>query len=82
MEGPSGFGRPFFLCRAKWYFARMKTRLMALAVLACAACERDRPPAPTTEQSQQLDEAEAMLNDMAANEEGAAPEGTAPTDSE
>ena len=59
----------------------MDKRLIGLVLLAGAACERDRPPAPTTEQSQQLDEAEAMLNDMAANEEGAAPEGTAPTDS-
>ena len=59
----------------------MKKSLMILALMA-AACDRDRPPAPTSEQSDQLDEAEAMLNDMAGNEEGAAPEGTAPTNSE
>ena len=51
---------------------------MILCALALTSCDRDRPPAPTSEQSGQLDEAEAMLNDMAANEEGAAPEDTAP----
>jgi hypothetical protein len=61
----------------------MTKQLLALMLIATAAgCDRDRPPAPTSEQTAQLDEAEAMLNDMAANEEGAAPEGTAPTNSE
>ena len=59
------------------------TRLaLALLPIALAGCERDRPPAPTAEQSSQLDEAEAMLNDMAANEEGAASEDAAPTNFE
>ena len=49
--------------------------------LFVAACDRDRPPAPTEEQSGQLDEAEAMLNDMAENEEGAAPADAAPSNS-
>jgi hypothetical protein len=35
-----------------------------------AACKYERPPAPTAEQSQQLNEAENMLDNMAANEEG------------
>jgi len=59
----------------------MQKSLLFLAILF-AGCDRERPPAPTSEQSAQLDEAEDMLNDMAENEEGAAPEGTAPTDSE
>ena len=53
-----------------------------MLIATVSGCDRDRPPAPTSEQTAQLDEAEAMLNDMAANEEGAAPEGTAPTNSE
>ena len=52
----------------------MKRSLVVLA-LVIAACDRDRPPAPTAEQSNQLDEAEAMLNEL-ANEKG--PEANAP----
>ena len=58
----------------------MKTLWIA-ATLTLGACDRDRPPAPDTSQQAQLDEAEAMLNAMAANEEGAAPEDTAPPNS-
>ena len=58
----------------------MKKLFLCLALLT-AACDRDRPPAPTDEQSEQLDDAEAMLNDMARNEEGAAPAGAAPSNS-
>ena len=58
----------------------MRKTLLVLALLA-AGCDRDRPPAPTAEQSNQLDEVEAMLNDLAENEEGAAPAGTAPSNS-
>jgi hypothetical protein len=55
---------------------------MALSLALClAACERDRPPAPTAEQSGQLDDAEAMLNDLAQNEEGAAPADATPSNS-
>ena len=53
---------------------------MIIALLT-AACERDRPPAPSAEQANQLDEAEAMLNDLDRNEKGAAPAGTAPFNS-
>jgi hypothetical protein len=35
-----------------------------------AACRDQQPPAPTPEQSDQLNEAENMLNDLATNEEG------------
>jgi hypothetical protein len=59
------------------------TKFVLISFTLClSACERDRPPAPTAEQSGQLDEAEAMLNDMAENEEGAAPAGTAPSNSD
>ena len=47
----------------------MRFFLPALALLL-TACGDDRPPAPTAKQSDQLNEAEAMLNAEAANEEG------------
>jgi hypothetical protein len=54
-------------------------RSLAFAALLLASCNREaQPQAPTIAESDQLNEAEAMLNDL-ANEEGAAPEGTAPT---
>ena len=44
-----------------------------LALLLLAACNREeRPEAPTPAESERLDDAEAMLNDLAANEEGPA----------
>jgi hypothetical protein len=56
----------------------MKKTLL-LGLLLVGSCGReDRPEAPTAAESQRLDEAEEMLNQL-ANEEGAAPEGTAPT---
>jgi len=39
-------------------------------LLLLAACHDSRPPAPTVHQSEQLNEAEDMLNSMAQNEEG------------
>lgn len=52
-----------------------------LATLLLAACSRkEQPEAPTAAESRRLDEAEDMLNAL-ANEEGAAPEGTAPSNS-
>jgi hypothetical protein len=47
----------------------MKVMLLSLLLLT-AGCRRDQPPAPTSEESQQLNEAEDMLNAMAENEEG------------
>ena len=35
----------------------------ALMVLCLAGCEDKRPPAPTSEESARLDEADAMLNE-------------------
>ena len=40
-----------------------------------AACQRDTPPTPTSAETEQLNDAESMLNDL-ANEEG--PEAGAP----
>lgn len=44
-----------------------------LTLLLLSACN-DRPPAPTSEQNAQLDEAEAMLDEEAAKEKGPAAE--------
>ena len=48
--------------------------VLALPLMLCA-CREQGPPAPTAEQNQQLNEAEAMLNEM-SKEEG--PETNAP----
>jgi hypothetical protein len=48
----------------------MTKYLILATLLFLAACRRDEPPAPTAEQSAQLNEAEEMLNAEAANEEG------------
>jgi hypothetical protein len=54
-------------------------KFLLLGILFLASCDREeRPEAPTAAESQRLDDAEEMLNQL-ANEEGAAPEGTAPT---
>ena len=52
----------------------MRTTLLPLALIL-AACSDDRPPAPTAAQAQQLNDTEAMLNEL-AKEEG--PEARAP----
>ena len=54
------------------------TRILVFCVLLLGACNREeQPQAPTQAESEQLNQAEEMLNGL-ANEEGAAPEGTAP----
>ena len=47
-----------------------KMILILAALLSSTACHKDEPPAPTAEQSAQLNEAESMLNDLGSNEEG------------
>jgi len=54
-------------------------RNILFAVLLLAACKDNRPPQPTAEQSQQLNEAEDMLDNMAANEEGPADRSAGPS---
>jgi hypothetical protein len=39
-------------------------------MLLSGACRDRGPPAPTSEQSAELNDAEDMLNNLAANEEG------------
>ena len=46
------------------------TKSWFLATLLLAACREQAPLSPTAEQSAHLDEAEAMLNELASNEEG------------
>jgi hypothetical protein len=54
-------------------------RMIACLLLLLAACNREeKPQAPTAAETERLDQAEAMLNGL-ANEEGAAPESTAPS---
>jgi len=53
--------------------------LLLVSSLLLAACHKDEPQGPTAEQADQLNDAEAMLNDMAKNEEG--PEANAPSPS-
>ena len=55
-------------------------RTIFLAALLLAACNREeRPEAPTAAESEQLNEAEDMLDDLAKNEEGPAPEDADPS---
>ena len=54
----------------------MKKILFAL--IALAGCS-DRPPAPTPEQNDQLNEAEEMLDEEAAKEKGPAAEAADPS---
>jgi hypothetical protein len=50
-------------------------------LLAVGACHKDRPPAPTPEQSEQLNDAEDMLNGMTQNEEGPEASASSPSNS-
>lgn len=57
----------------------MRRALPLILMLLSAACHRgEKPEAPTPAEAAQLNEAEDMLDNLAANEEGAAPEDTAP----
>jgi hypothetical protein len=48
----------------------MRVTFVVAALFLFGACHDRRPPTPTRQQSEQLNEAENMLNDVAANEEG------------
>ena len=45
------------------------TKYFLVSALLLASCHEERPPAPTTKQAQQLNEAADMLDNLAANEE-------------
>jgi hypothetical protein len=58
------------------------TKLTAICILLLlCACRKEQPAAPTAKQSAQLNDAEKMLNDVAANEEGPADRSTGPSNS-
>ena len=57
------------------------TKYFLVLALLPASCRDERPPKPTVEQSQQLNEAENLLDNMAANEEGPADRSTGPSNS-
>jgi hypothetical protein len=56
-------------------------KLIASALLLTTSCHKDAPPAPTAEQSAQLNDAEDMLNGLAQNEEGPMDRSTGPSNS-
>jgi hypothetical protein len=58
----------------------MRIALFAIVLLA-GACRKDEPPAPSPEQSAQLNDADAMLNAMSNNEEGPADRSAGPSNS-
>ena len=53
--------------------------LLAFVPLLLAACSDDRPPAPTPEEAARLNEAEAMLNNVAETQEGPANRSAGPS---
>ena len=55
----------------------MKRPALALFLLL-ASCADERPPAPTAEESERLDEAESMLDNL-ADEEGPADRSASPS---
>ena len=48
----------------------MRTAILSTLLLLTAACRDDRPPAPTAAESEQLNDAENLLNAEANNEKG------------
>ena len=58
--------------------AMTKTAALILALMLCSCCDQ-RPPAPSAEQANRLNDAEAMLNELATNEEGPANRSAGPS---
>ena len=54
------------------------TNVIFALPLVLAGCGEQRPPAPTAEQNDQLNEAEAMLDEEAGKEKGPATEAADP----
>ena len=51
----------------------MNIRICALLIVTLAGCDRtETPQAPTAAEREQLNDADAMLDNLAANEEGPA----------
>ena len=58
----------------------MPIRIYAVLVLMLAGCDRaEKPQAPTAAEVEQLNDADAMLDNLAANDEGPATEVTDPS---
>ena len=58
----------------------MTRSILAFLLMLLVGCNDHRPPAPTRDQADQLNEADTMLNDL-ANEEGPADRSTGPSNS-
>jgi len=59
----------------------MRRAVLASALLLACACREQRPPAPTAEESAQLNEMESALNDLAEKEEGPGANAPGPSNS-
>jgi hypothetical protein len=59
----------------------MRLAIAATAFLLLASCKEQKPPAPPAQQSDQLNEAEDMLNNVAQNEEGPEDRSSGPSNS-
>ena len=56
--------------------------VLLIGLFFVPAChDREQPPAPTAQESDQLNETENMLNDMAQNEEGPEANASSPSNS-
>ena len=54
-------------------------KLLFCVLLLAASCRDERPPGPSEDQSAKLNEMDAELNAMAANEEGPADRSASPS---